>query len=63
MIESGVKDAAKVQCSIEKKAVTVIPEQDVRLSPNGVWELIESIGKTPNKMVTPNRTITSKPKS
>lgn len=59
----GVKGVAKVQCSIEKKSVTVIPDQDVRLSPKGVWELMESIGKTPTKMVTPNGTFTSKPKS
>ena len=59
----GVKGVAKVQCSIEKKSVTVIPDQDVRLSPKGVWELMESIGKTPTKMVTQNGTFTSKPKS
>ena len=59
----GIQGIAKVQCSIEKKSVTVIPEQDVRLSPKGVWELMEGIGKTPSKMVTPNGTFTSKPKS
>lgn len=59
----GVEGIAKVQCSIEKRSVTLIPEQDVRLSPKGVWEIMESIGKTPKKMVTPNGTFTSKPKA
>lgn len=58
----GVKGIAKVQCSIEKQSVTLIPEQGVRLSPKGVWEIMESIGKTPTKMITPDGTYTSKPK-
>ncbi|WP_390895573.1 cation transporter [Stieleria tagensis] len=58
----GVKGIAKVQCSIEKRSVTLVPQQDVRLSPKGVWEIMESIGKTPMKMVTPYGTFTSKPK-
>lgn len=57
----GVAGVAKVQCSIEKKSVTLIPKKDVRLSPKGVWEIMESIGKTPKKMVTPTGTFTSKP--
>lgn len=58
----GVKGIAKVQCSIEKQSVTLIPEQGVRLSPKGVWEIMESISKTPTKMITPDGTYTSKPK-
>ena len=58
----GVKGIAKVQCSIEKQSVTLIPKQGARLSPKGVWEIMESIGKTPTKMITPDGTYTSKPK-
>ena len=57
----GIEGIAKVQCSIEKKSVTLIPDNGVRLSPKGVWEIMESIGKTPTKMVTPDGTFTSKP--
>jgi mercuric ion binding protein len=59
----GVKGIAKVQCSVEKKSVTLIPDKGVRLSPKGVWKIMESIGKTPKKMVTPDGTFTSKPKT
>ena len=58
----GVEGIAKVECSIEKQSVTLIPEDRVRLSPKGIWEIMESIGKTPKKMVTPGGTFTSKPK-
>ena len=58
----GVEGVAKVECSIEKQLVTVIPEDNVRLSPKGIWEIMESISKTPTKMVTPDGTFTSKPK-
>ena len=57
----GVESIAKVECSIEKRSVTVIPKADVRLSPKGIWEIMESINKTPTKMVTPDGTFTSKP--
>ncbi len=59
----GVEGIAKVRCSLEKQSVTLIPEPNVRLLPKGVWELMESIGKTPKKMVTPDGTFTSKPKA
>ena len=59
----GVEGIAKVQCSIETRSVALIPDQGVRLSPKGVWEIMESIGKTPKKMVTPDGTFTSKPKA
>ena len=58
-----VDDVAKVQCDIEKQSVTLIPKKGVRLSPKGIWEIMESIGKTPTKMVSPEGTFTSKPKS
>jgi mercuric ion binding protein len=59
----GIEGIARVQCSIEKQTVTLIPDKGVRLSPKGVWEIMESIGKKPNKMVCPNGTFTSKPKA
>ncbi|APZ92734.1 cation transporter [Fuerstiella marisgermanici] len=56
------KEVAKVACSIEKKSVTLVPAKGVRLSPKRVWEILDSIGKTPKKMVSPDGTFTSKPK-
>ena len=58
-----VEPVAKVECDIEKQSVTLIPKTGVRLSPKGIWEIMESIGKEPKKMVTPEGTFTSKPKS
>jgi copper chaperone CopZ len=58
----GVQGVAKIQCSIEKRTVTLIPDKGVRLSPKGVWEIMESIGKKPSKMICPDGTFTSKPK-
>ena len=59
----GVKGIATVRCSIENQSVTLVPEKGVRLSPRGVWEAMEGIGKTPKKMVCPAGTFTSKPSS
>ncbi len=59
----GVEGVAKVQCSIEEQSVTLVPKRDVRLSPKAIWEIMESIGKTPEKMISPDGTFTSKPKS
>nr|WP_286177404.1 heavy-metal-associated domain-containing protein [Rhodopirellula sp. JC639] len=58
----SVGEVAKVECSIEKKSVTLIPKPDVRLSPKTMWEIMAEIGKTPKKMVTPEGTFTDKPK-
>ena len=57
----GVKGIAGVRCSIEHQSVTLIPAEGVRLSPRGVWEAMEGIGKTPKKMICPAGTFTSKP--
>lgn len=56
-----IKGIDGVRCSVEKKSVTVVPEQGVRLSPRGLWEVMESIGKAPKKMVSPMGTFTEKP--
>lgn len=39
------KAVAKVVCNIEKKTVTIVPAKGVRLSPKGVWEVMDSIEK------------------
>ena len=57
----GIKGIAGVKCSIEHNTVTVVPDANVRLSPRGVWAIMEGIGKTPKKMVCPLGTYTSKP--
>ncbi|MGH7126971.1 MAG: heavy-metal-associated domain-containing protein [Planctomycetaceae bacterium] len=53
---------ADVRCDIETKRVFVTPEKDVALSPRGLWEAMESIGKTPKRLTGPSGTFTSKPK-
>lgn len=58
-----VKNVAKVSCNTEEKTVAVFPKGNAKLSPKSVWEIMEEIGKTPKKMVTPTGTFTSKPKS
>lgn len=58
----SVDAVTKVVCSIEKKSVTLVPKDGVKLSPKGIWQIMESIGKTPKKMITPDGTFTSKPK-
>ncbi|PHQ31543.1 heavy-metal-associated domain-containing protein [Rhodopirellula bahusiensis] len=58
----SVDAVTKVVCSIEKKSVTLVPKDGVKLSPKGIWEIMESIGKTLKKMITPDGTFTSKPK-
>ncbi len=58
-----VEGVAKVECSIEKQSVTLIPSPGVQLSPKGIWEIMESIAKTPTTMITPDGTFTSKPKA
>lgn len=57
----GLKGIAVVRCSIEHQTVTLVPEKGFRLSPRGVWEAMEGIGKPPQKMVCPAGTFTSKP--
>ncbi|XZE17410.1 heavy-metal-associated domain-containing protein [Pirellulaceae bacterium SH449] len=59
----GVEGIARVTCSLEQQSVTLIPKDRVRLSPKGIWEIMESIGKTPTKMVTPDGTFISKPRA
>ncbi|QDV13105.1 hypothetical protein CA51_29910 [Rosistilla oblonga] len=57
------KAIARVTCDIDKKTTVLTPAKGVRLSPKGVWEIFESIGKTPEKLVGPKGTFTSKPKA
>ncbi|MEM9586242.1 MAG: cation transporter [Planctomycetota bacterium] len=56
------KDISRVSCDIKQRSVTLFPAKDVRLSPKKLWEIFESIGKKPQKLVGPDGTYTSKPK-
>lgn len=56
------KDVAKVECSIDKKTVTLIPKEGIKLNAKKMWEIMEGISKTPTKLVSPEGTFTSKPK-
>lgn len=58
----NVKEVAKIKCDINSKTVMLFPAKNNRLSPKKVWETMESIGKTPKKLVSPSGTFTSKPK-
>jgi copper chaperone CopZ len=57
------KSVAKLKCDIKTKTVTLTPAKNVRLSPRTLWEIMESIRKTPKKLVGPDGTYTSKPES
>ncbi len=52
-----------VQCDVKTKTVTITPERGQRLSPRGLWEAMESIGKTPKLLVGPSGTFAAKPNS
>ena len=58
------KDVAKVECSIEKKAIAIVPKDGVQLSGKeiAIWEILEAISKTSIKLVSPERTSTSQSK-
>jgi periplasmic mercuric ion binding protein len=56
------KDVAKIECSIEKKAVTLVPKEGVKLNAKKVWEIMEGISNTPTKLVSPEGAFTTKPK-
>lgn len=55
-----VKEVAEVQCDIKTKAVVLFPAKNVRLSPRMIWETMESIGKEPKKLVSPDGPFPSK---
>jgi hypothetical protein len=56
------KDVSKIECSIEKKTVTLVPKEGVKLNAKKVWEIMEGISKTPTKLESPEGTFTTKPK-
>lgn len=51
-----------IQCDLKAQTVTVTPKVKMILSPRELWEAMESIGKTPNRLAGPSGTFTSKPK-
>jgi copper chaperone CopZ len=55
-------DIANVKCDIKTKTVTVTPKAKKTLSPRGLWEVMESIDKTPTRLAAPSGTFTTKPK-
>ncbi|MFG0255757.1 MAG: heavy-metal-associated domain-containing protein [Rhodopirellula sp. JB053] len=55
------ESVSKIQCDIAAKTVLLVPAKDIRLSPRKIWEIMESIGKKPLKLVGPDGTFTSKP--
>ncbi|MFH5802816.1 heavy-metal-associated domain-containing protein [Alienimonas sp. DA493] len=52
---------AGVRCDVQKKTVTVLPKDGVKLSPKWLWEAMESIGKTPKRLAGPSGVFTEKP--
>jgi copper chaperone CopZ len=52
---------AKIECSIEKKTVTVSPAAEKGFTAVALWDAMAEIGKTPKKMVSPTGTFTERP--
>jgi len=57
----GAAGIVEVRCDIKAKSVTIIPTDGTSLSARELWESMDSIGKTPTKLVSPSGTYTSKP--
>lgn len=57
----GAAGIVEVRCDIKSKSVTIVPTAGTTLSPLNLWESMDSIGKTPTKLVGPSGTYTSKP--
>ena len=57
-----IEGIAGVRCDVEKQTVTVGPEKGYTLSPRGLWEVMQNLGKPPKKLAGPHGTFTSKPK-
>ena len=57
----GVEGIGSVRCDIASKTVTLMPASGYRLSPRGLWVMMDEIGKTPRKLVGPSGTFTEKP--
>lgn len=57
----GVEGIGNVSCDIDSKSVTVTAAEGYRLRPRGLWIIMDDIGKTPVKLVSPQGTFTSLP--
>ena len=57
-----IDGVAGVRCDVKKQMVTVGPEKGYVLSPRGLWEEMEKLGKPPKKLAGPQGVFTSKPK-
>ena len=63
-INAGFKDVkgiGEVSCDIDTKSVTVTAAPGFKLSPRGLWVLMEGIGKPPTKLAGPDGVYTAKP--
>jgi copper chaperone CopZ len=52
---------ARVECSIERKSVSVVPAAGRQLSPQAIWDAMAQIGKTPVQLVGPSGTFSDRP--
>ena len=57
----NAKGITSVRCDIPTKTVTLTPASGYRLSPRGLWVMMDEIGKTPTKLAGPSGTFTEKP--
>lgn len=55
------KGVSKIECNIAKRTVTIFPDKRQSPSARQFWEVMESLGKTPKKLVGPEGTYTTKP--
>ncbi len=60
---SQVSGVASVKTDVTSKSAVVTPKTGKSLSPAALWEAVERAGKQPVKLVGPNGSFTSKPKS
>ena len=54
---------AQIRYDIDARTVTVVPKPKAKLAPQRLKAALEQIGKTPEKLVSPDGTFTAKPGS
>jgi copper chaperone CopZ len=59
----AIPGVAKAQADATKAVAVVTAKANTNPSPKALWEAVEKAGYTPLKIVGPNGTFTSKPKS
>ena len=61
--QSAEPAPGKVNCDIKTKTVTVSAAPGFKLSPRGLWVLMEGIGKPPTRLAGPGGVFSAKPEN